>query len=420
MRAVTPCGTLRGVGGRAALGGFLLAEFVSYTGTRVSMLAIPWFVLTTTGSATQTGLVAAAEMVPLVLLKVLGGPVIDRVGARRVSVLCDAGSVAAIGAVPLLHGAGLLTFPLLLVLVAVAGALRGPGDGAKQALVPVLAEEAGLPLEKVTGLSGAVERTTALLGAAGAGVLVAWVGAAEALLVDAASFAVAAVVLGVATRGLPAPAPDEDPQPYLQRLRTGYDFLRRERLLLTLLAMIAATNMLDAAFAAVLAPVWAKQTGYGAAALGLLFASHSALAIVGSVLAGRWGRAMPRLRVYVVAFLVSGSPRFAALALGAPLWLVLVVSMVGGLGSGFLNPLLGAVMFERIPAPLVGRVTSLIVAAALSLIPVGAVLGGALVSGLGLADALWLCGAAYLVATMAPLFVRAFRGLDERPSPARP
>ena len=49
------------------------------------MIALPWFVLTTTGSATKTGLVALAELLPLVLLKVLGGPVIDRVGARRVA-----------------------------------------------------------------------------------------------------------------------------------------------------------------------------------------------------------------------------------------------------------------------------------------------------------------------------------------------
>ena len=78
---------------RTALYGWLTSEAISLTGTRVSMIALPWFVLTTTGSATQTGLVALAELVPLVLLKVLGGPVIDRVGARRVSVTCDLASV---------------------------------------------------------------------------------------------------------------------------------------------------------------------------------------------------------------------------------------------------------------------------------------------------------------------------------------
>ena len=50
------------------------------------MIALPFFVLTTTGSPEKTGLVALAEMLPLVVLKVLGGPIIDRVGARRVAI----------------------------------------------------------------------------------------------------------------------------------------------------------------------------------------------------------------------------------------------------------------------------------------------------------------------------------------------
>src|SRR5690606_35726081 len=115
---------------RRPLRGWLLAEAISLTGTRASMVAIPWFVLTTTGSATQTGLVAFAEMAPLVALKALAGPLVDRVGARRVAITADVGSFAAIGLVPLLHVLGALSFPVLLGVVALAGALRGPGDGA--------------------------------------------------------------------------------------------------------------------------------------------------------------------------------------------------------------------------------------------------------------------------------------------------
>ena len=46
-----------------SLVGALTAEGISFLGTRVSMIAIPWFVLSTTGSATQTGLVAAVEII---------------------------------------------------------------------------------------------------------------------------------------------------------------------------------------------------------------------------------------------------------------------------------------------------------------------------------------------------------------------
>lgn len=121
---------------RRPLVGWLAASTVSLCGTRLSMIAIPWFVLTTTGSATQTGAVAFAEMAPYVAAKALGGPWIDRLGARYVSIVTDTASGVVVAAVPLLHAVGALSFPLLLALVAVAGLLRGPGDAAKTAIIP--------------------------------------------------------------------------------------------------------------------------------------------------------------------------------------------------------------------------------------------------------------------------------------------
>jgi len=94
---------------RTPLVGFLLADAISLCGTRVSMIAIPWLVLTTTGSAVQTGLVAFAEMAPYVVLKALAGPWTDRVGPRRICVGCAAGLVIGIPiGIPVgLCGAGL-------------------------------------------------------------------------------------------------------------------------------------------------------------------------------------------------------------------------------------------------------------------------------------------------------------------------
>ncbi|MGZ6878244.1 MAG: MFS transporter, partial [Nocardioidaceae bacterium] len=82
---------------RAALYGWLTSEAVSLTGTRVSMIAIPWFVLTTTGSATRTGITAFAEMAPYVVAKAAAGPWVDRIGPRKICVGTDILSVAAVG-----------------------------------------------------------------------------------------------------------------------------------------------------------------------------------------------------------------------------------------------------------------------------------------------------------------------------------
>jgi len=405
---------------RRPLYGWLTAEAISLAGTRVSMVALPWFVLTTTGSATKTGLVAVAEMLPLVVLKVLGGPVIDRVGARRVAIACDLLSVLAVGAIPLLHETGRLPFPVFLLLVALAGSLRGPGDAAKAALTPAVVAEAGVPMERATGLHSTVERTAGMLGTAAAGGLVAWLGAAEALVVDALSFGLSAAVLAWATSALrPVRTEDaDDPTPYPARLREGWTFLRGDRILLGIAVMVSLTNLLDLAYAAVLVPVWAEATTGSAATVGLVFATFGGAAAVGSVCAAAWAARLPRYRTYLIAFLVCGAPRFVVFALDVPLWSVLAVCVAGGFAAGFLNPILGAVMYERIPEPLMGRVTSLNTAMCFALMPFGGLLGGLLVAGVGLSPALLIVGAAYFAVTMLPAVDRRWREIDVRPEAA--
>lgn len=427
MSTGTAPATTSGVRDRTPLRGWLLAEAISLTGTRVSMVAIPWFVLTTTGSATQTGLVAFAEMAPLVALKALAGPLVDRVGARRVAVAADLGSFVAVGLVPLLHLAGALSFPVLLALVATVGALRGPGDGARHAMVPALVKLADVPTERVTGLASTVERTASLAGAALAGVLVALVGPTAALALDAVSFLLSAAVLLATTGALRRPAGTGADQeagspepPYLLRLREGWRFLRGDPLLLGLSLMVALTNLLDQAYVAVLVPVWARETGGGAAAVGTLFAVFSAGAIAGAALASAYAARLPRYTTYLVAFWVCGSPRFVVLALESPLWVVLGTAVVSGFGAGFINPVLGAVFFERIPAHLVGRVSALSSALCWSLMPFGGLVAGLLVGGVGMAGAMLACGGAYLVATMLPAARPRWREMDRRPAPALP
>lgn len=407
-------------GRRVPLYGWLTAEAVSLLGTRVSMIAIPWLVLVTTGSATRTGLVSAAELAPLVLFKATGGPLVDRVGPRRLAIAADLLSMVAVGLIPLLHGAGELGFPLLLLLVAIGGALRGPGDAAVAAMIPSITERAGVPYERVTGLGSAIERGATMIGAAIAGGLVATIGAANAVAVDAVSFGVCALLLMVTTGGVgravvPATSAEEaGPSSYGGELREGWRFLRRDPVLLSLCLMIAVTNLLDLAWAAVLLPVWAHDSGAGVGALGLVFSVWGGASMLGSFVAAAYGARLPRFKTYVVAFLVTGLPRFVLFALGVPWWAILAMCVVGGCASGFLNPVLGAVQFERIPSHLVGRVTALSSALCWSLMPLGGVLGGVLVTGVGLEPAMLVIGACYLVATMAPAFLPRFREMDRR------
>jgi predicted MFS family arabinose efflux permease len=115
---------------------------------------------------------------------------------------------------------------------------------------------------------------------------------------------------------------------------------------------------------------------------------------------------------FTVAFLLIGAPRFAVLGLAAPLWLVLAVVFVGGLGGGTINPILGAVEVERIPEHARARVLSLISSLAYALIPFGGLLGGLLTERIGVSATLLVCGAVYLVATTLPALRPEWREMD--------
>ncbi len=137
---------------------------------------------------------------------------------------------------------------------------------------------------------------------------------------------------------------------------------------------------------------------------------------VGAICAAAWGSRLPRYKTYLFAFLLCGAPRFVVMALDSALWVVLATAVIGGFASGFLNPILGAVIFERIPTPLMGRVTSLSSAMCFALMPLGGVLGGLLVAGFGLSTAMLVAGAAYFLVTMLPAVDPRWREMDRRPA----
>ncbi|WP_203598803.1 MFS transporter [Streptomyces sp. SID7909] len=386
--------------------GVLTAMAMSLTGTRISVVALPWFVLVTTGSAGRTGLVAFCEMAPYVVVKVFTGPLVDRTGPRAVSWTTDLASATAAAAIPVLHVLHALSFPLLLGLVALIGAARGPGDLAKEVMVPEAAERGRVPLERATGLSGVIERLASTVGMAAGGSLVALLGPLTALAVNAGCFALGSVVIRIALpRGAERSADDapdaaEETEPgYWQRFGEGFAFLRGEPLLLAAIVMICVTNLLDAAFTSVLAPVWARDSGNGPTAIGLMGGVMGAGGFAGSLIAAVVAHRLPRRLVVLGGFLLAGAPRFLVLASGAPLWGVLAVFAVSGFGAGFVNPVLGAVLVERVPRRMLGRVNALGDSLAWAGIPLGGLLVGAAVTATGLMPMLLTCGAAYFLTT---------------------
>ncbi|QQR35220.1 MFS transporter [Devosia oryziradicis] len=394
------------------------ASVISIGGTRLSTIAIPWLVLTTTGSPVLTGLVGFAEMLPYVLAKALGGPLIDRLSARRICIWSDALSTMAVVLVPVLFWLGLLSLWTLLPAVALIGVLRAPSDAAKQALVPDIARIGAVSLERVTGVMGASDRLAGTLGAASAGALIALLGPAPALLANAAAFGLSGLVvaLGVPRHLATAPKPDVATS-YRAEFVDGWRVLSQDPVLRSLVIMIAITNLFDQAYAMVMLPVWVQSAGLDVSWVGILLATFSAGAIAGAGIAAAIGERLPRLLLYTLGFICAGPLAFTVFALNLPLPAILSALVIGGLSAGFINPILGAILFERIPGPMVGRVTALVGAVAWALMPFGGLYAGLLIDQWGIAAALGVSASLYLLAALSPLIVPSFRQMQRRPLP---
>jgi MFS family permease len=394
------------------LTGLLLAQGSALTANRILLVTLPWLVLTSTGSPTQTGLIATCQVVPFVIVQALSGPLLDRVSARHVSA---AGDFASATAVAFLALSGTPPLWVIAVIAAVIGAADGPATAAKAVLVPAATRAAGQPLERGTGISTAVERAATAAGPALAGLLISTAGVQVTLRLAATLFALAALT------GLTITAHrrrQTGPGGYFAQLREGADFLHADTSLRAIVAMIVASNFLDQAFLTVLLPVWARDHGLGAELVGLAISAFATASILTALVTAWIGNRLPRKTTYVIGFTISGVSRLVVLACGAPAAVVLAVFAVAGLGSGLVNPIISALQYERVPVALHGRVNTLITAWAWSGIPFGGLAGAALLSAAGLTASLWCCSFAYLYAVLRPGWRVQWHRQPERARPA--
>jgi MFS family permease len=398
----------------------LSAYSVSMLGTSMSQLAIPWMVLTTTGSASKTGLVAFAEMGPYVVAQVLAGPVVDRVGLRRSFVWGNLAAAVALGAIPFLYAADVLSLGALLAVVALAGTARGGADCANMALVPSTATLGEIPLERAAGLNTGANRLAIMLGAPTAGVLVALFGSPLVVLLDAITFVVAAVVVAIFLRGVPEPIQPEGLEPglkaYGRGLREGFAFVGRDRLLLGLILMVAASNFLDQGMQEVLTPVWVREELGSPAALGAIAGVFGLGSVIGN-LVGAWiGPRVPRLALYRWGFLLGGAPRYFALVIFGSLSPVLAVELSTAMVAGSINPIIGATAYDRIPEHLRARVLGVVRASAWATLPFGALAAGLATEAWGVRNALIIAGTAYFLVTLVPFVFPVWKEM-KRPEP---
>jgi MFS family permease len=400
---------------RRPLYALYVADAISLVGNAVALLAVPWFVLVTTGSAALTGLAVFFNFLPAVLAAFFGGVIVDRLGFRTTSVAADVASAAAVAAIPLLHSTVGIELWQLMTLVFLGALLDAPGATARQALFPDVVELAGVRMERASGIRASIQQGSLLVGGPLGGVLVASLGATTALWLNAASFVFsAAIVAGVIPRAqheLDA----EPPGRFLGELAEGMRFIWGHRLIRAIVLTVLLTNFLDAPDP-VLFPVLAREAYGGATDLGLMYGVVGGAGLVGALAYSAVGHRLPRRLTFVGCFSVVPL-MYLALATLPPLPAVLAALAVVGFAAGPINPLLLTVASEVVPARLRGRVFGATRAGAWAAIPLGILLGGVVVEQIGVVATFLAIGLCYLAVTTYGFFNPAFAELD-RPSQA--
>ena len=414
-KTATPIGTVAPVAAprRSPILALLAGNIVSLVGSSLTAIALPWFVLQTTGSAAKTGLVGFFGLLPALIAGVFGGVLVDRLGYKRVSVASDVVSLVGVALVPLLYDTVGLAFWQLLMLVFVARLLNLPGLTARRALLPELAQLAHWRLERINASFESVNALAMLLGPPLAGLLVAVMGANNVLWLDAASFAVSAALVAGAI-----PAVAVTPQVigrYGEALMSGLRFLWHDRLLRAMAATLALSNFLGASLFAVLLPVFVKETYGQATVLGLIFSASGLGQLLGAVAYGAFGPRVPRRVIWLVGFSLMPLG-YWMLGVGVPLVVLVVTLAVTGFFTGPINPLMVTIRHEHIPPELRGRVFSTYSAVASGAQPLGLLLGGLAVQGTGVRATALIFALAAQAVGIGMFFVPALRAMRTPPS----
>jgi MFS family permease len=379
------------------------AAAVSWLGDRMVVVALAFAVLEIGGSATAIGLVLAARTGSLMVSLLLGGVVADRVPRRAVMVGADLARVATQGILAALVIAGAAEVWAIALLTGLTGIATGFFNPASIGLLPAIVPAERL--QQANGVRGTLLSAGEIGGPALAGVLVAAVGAGWALAVDAATFAVSALLL----LGLRVPGTvQRAASGFWEDLREGWTTFRGTTWVWTFVLWASMANMVWGAWN-VLGPVVAERDLGGAAVWGAINAALGVGALLGALAAIR---RMPRRPVLVAALTgFCGVPAFALLALGAHALPLAVAAALGGIGMMFGNTIWDAALQRHIRPEALSRVSAYDWFGSIAFAPLGLAVWGPVAGLIGTATALWIAGAATFVSTVAVLAVRDVRAV---------
>lgn len=362
-----------------ALLALLASETISVTGSQMTWVALPWFVLTTTHSPGKMTLVLLSESLGLILFGLPGGTLLEKLGPRRTMILADGIRAPLTIVIPVLYWSGALSFVLLLGLVFAIGALSTPYFAAQRSIVPELVGEDEVMVGKANVFLQSAQRVTMLLGPATAGVLIALLNAPSVIVIDAATYVVSMLIVAAFVwprKSVPVEHEERG------RFFDGIRYVVRDPLLRGWMVAFVVGDAAWMAFFAAVPVLVVSDYGSNPRIVGWIFASFGVGAVLGNTAA--WRLQDRREGLWIIATLVYGQ--------ALPLWglvfhisavAVMGVLFVSGIFNGLVNPSIHALLTLSSPPAIRARVMSALATVFMLSTPLGLAFAGPVLSAAG-------------------------------------
>jgi MFS family permease len=396
-----------------------VGQTVSIFGTQITILALPIVAaLTLRVSPLQFGLLGTFEFLPFVFLSLPAGVWIDRLRRRPILIVADLGRALTLLSIPIAFAFGLLTIWQLYVVAFVNGCLTVFFDVAYQSYLPSIVARDQL----VAGNAKLeITRTTAQrVGPAVAGVLITIVTAPFAVLVDAISYTVSAILVFWMRRSEPPVVAHDEasgPRPSMRsEIGAGLRYVTGHRWLRSIAATSGVSNLFANTADAILILYLVTERGFSAALIGFAFSIGSVGVVAGALLTNRVTKVVGVGRMLVVTsagFSVSWLP--IAIAPDALLFPALAGSI---LALGFFGVAwnINQVSLRQAITPhrMQGKMNATMRFIAWGTIPVGTIAGGLLGGAIGLHNTIWV-GALGSVVGFVPVLLSSVRHIRAMP-----
>lgn len=257
---------------------YFAGQLISFTGSWLHGVAYGWLIYTLTHSALWLGLASAVSAIPVLVLTLFGGFLVDRLNRRKLLIFTQSFSLILALILGILTITGIINIFTLIAISFLSGVVNALDNSASQAFVVDIVSQEDLP--SAIGLNSTMFNTGRVLGPAVAGFLIAIVGIGNIFLINALSFF--AILLSLYFININCRVTIKDDRP-INAITDGIKY-SIDHPIIGVLLLTAAIGSLFCFSQATIMPVIAERVfGDGSSALGYLLSATGLGALTGSI-----------------------------------------------------------------------------------------------------------------------------------------